>query len=74
MLDDSTLSSIFANIEDILLFNTVSGTDVYRLRLPLTSRNTSQALLSSLEDRQRACRLYVDQIGDISSHPFPFTM
>lgn len=45
VLDEKALTVIFANIEDILLFN--SG------------------FLSSLEDRQKACRLYVDQVGDI---------
>lgn len=45
MLDEKAQTVIFANIEDILLFNT--------------------SFLSSLEDRQKACRLYIDQIGDI---------
>lgn len=45
ILDEKALTVIFANIEDILLFNT--------------------GFLSSLEDRQKACRLYVDQVGDI---------
>jgi hypothetical protein len=30
-----------------------------------------QGLLSSLEDRQRACRLYIDRIGDILSAQLP---
>ncbi|KAL1409574.1 hypothetical protein Q8F55_003565 [Vanrija albida] len=45
ILDDKSLTVIFANVEDILMFN--SG------------------FLSSLDDRQKACRLYVDTIGDI---------
>lgn len=45
ILDEKALTVIFANIEDILLFNT--------------------GFLSSLEDRQKACRLYVDHVGDI---------
>lgn len=44
-LDDKAQKVIFANVEDILLFNT--------------------AFLSSLEERQKACRLYVDNVGDI---------
>lgn len=44
-MDDKALTVIFANIEDILLFNT--------------------GFLSSLEARQKSCRLYVDVIGDI---------
>ncbi|WWD16911.1 hypothetical protein CI109_101343 [Kwoniella shandongensis] len=45
ILDDKALTVIFANIEDILLFNT--------------------SFLSSLEGRQRSCRLYIDRIGDV---------
>lgn len=45
LLDEKAQTVVFANIEDILLFNT--------------------SFFSSLEDRQKACRLYVDQIGDI---------
>ncbi|WRT65306.1 uncharacterized protein IL334_002249 [Kwoniella shivajii] len=45
LLDEKSLDSIFANIEDILLFNT--------------------SFLSSLEDRQKSYRLYIDKIGDI---------
>ncbi|WVF66967.1 hypothetical protein IAT40_001710 [Kwoniella sp. CBS 6097] len=45
ILDDKSLNVVFANIEDILLFNT--------------------SFLSSLEDRQKSCRLYIDRIGDI---------
>ncbi|WWC98979.1 hypothetical protein V866_005873 [Kwoniella sp. B9012] len=45
LLDEKSLETIFANIEDILLFNT--------------------SFLSSLEDRQKSCRLYIDWIGDI---------
>lgn len=44
-MDEKALTVIFANIEDILLFNT--------------------GFLSSLEERQKSCRLYVDVIGDI---------
>ncbi|WWC87443.1 uncharacterized protein L201_002332 [Kwoniella dendrophila CBS 6074] len=45
LLDERSLETIFANIEDILLFNT--------------------SFLSSLEDRQKKCRLYIDRIGDV---------
>nr|XP_018264468.1 multidomain RhoGEF [Kwoniella dejecticola CBS 10117]OBR86626.1 multidomain RhoGEF [Kwoniella dejecticola CBS 10117] len=45
LLDEKSLEIIFANIEDILLFNT--------------------SFLSSLEDRQKSCRLYIDRIGDV---------
>ncbi|KAK8861200.1 hypothetical protein IAR55_002019 [Kwoniella newhampshirensis] len=45
LLDEKALTVIFANIEDILLFNT--------------------SFLSSLEERQKACRLYIDRIGDV---------
>ena len=45
LLGPKTISTIFANVEDILLTNTT--------------------FLSSLEERQRSCRLYMDTIGDI---------
>ncbi len=45
LLGSETISTIFANVEDILLTNTT--------------------FLSSLEERQRSCRLYIDTIGDI---------
>lgn len=45
ILDERALTVIFANVEDILMFNSF--------------------FLSALEDRQKACRLYVDVIGDI---------
>ncbi|KAK4688172.1 actin cytoskeleton-regulatory complex protein PAN1, partial [Tremellales sp. Uapishka_1] len=45
MLEEKALTVIFANIEDILLFNT--------------------GFLSSLEQRQKSCRLYIDVIGDV---------
>ncbi|TXT04229.1 hypothetical protein VHUM_04227 [Vanrija humicola] len=45
ILDEKSLTVIFANIEDILMFN--SG------------------FLSSLDDRQKESRLYIDTIGDI---------
>lgn len=47
ILDEKATTVIFANIEDILLFNT--------------------GFYSSLEDRQKSCRLYIDRIGDILS-------
>ena len=50
-LDDKALTVIFANVEDILLFNT--------------------GFLSSLEQRQKACRLYIDVIGDVLEEHAP---
>ncbi|KAH8829709.1 hypothetical protein DL96DRAFT_1669029 [Flagelloscypha sp. PMI_526] len=44
------ITVIFANIEDILLVNTL---------------NKKQTFMSDLEERQKDCRLYVDRIGDI---------
>ncbi|KAF8874204.1 hypothetical protein CPB84DRAFT_1967046 [Gymnopilus junonius] len=45
MLSPKEVTVVFANIEDLLLTNTV--------------------FVSSLEERQKDCRLYVDKIGDI---------
>ncbi|KIY46490.1 hypothetical protein FISHEDRAFT_75585 [Fistulina hepatica ATCC 64428] len=45
LLDRKAVAVVFANIEDILLANTV--------------------FLSSIEERQKDCRLYIDRIGDI---------
>ncbi|KAI6037369.1 hypothetical protein PISMIDRAFT_576971 [Pisolithus microcarpus 441] len=51
MLEEESTSTIFSNIEDILLTNT--------------------ALLSTLEERQRECRLYVDLAGDLLETRMP---
>lgn len=60
MLDEKSATVIFANIEDILLCNTVSllaARDIHKSRF--------QTFLSSLEERQKECRLYIDRIGDV---------
>lgn len=53
---------MFANIEDILLTNTVSLPSLHSVHV-LTAK--LQAFLSSLEKHQKECRLYIDKIGDI---------
>jgi actin cytoskeleton-regulatory complex protein PAN1 len=66
ILSHKEITVLFANIEDILLTNTVSlGT------LSPRCPNSLQAFLSSLEERQKECRLYVDKIGDILVSHFP---
>jgi actin cytoskeleton-regulatory complex protein PAN1 len=65
LLDDKATAVIFANIEDILLSNTVSASEMsFRAQLIVL-----KGFLSSLEQRQKDCRLYIDSIGDIlASH------
>lgn len=62
MLDPKAITVIFANVEDLLLTNTVS-----RLmnHLYLVPESVEKTFLSCLEERQKECRLYVDRIGDI---------
>ena len=62
ILDEKAITVIFANVEDILLTNTVRSRPSIRSSVVL---QFSQTLLSSLEERQKECRLYIDRIGDI---------
>jgi actin cytoskeleton-regulatory complex protein PAN1 len=62
LLDEKAITVIFANVEDILLTNTVRLSPCWQRPL---SKVIPQTFLSSLEDRQKECRLYVDRIGDI---------
>ncbi|KAI8974238.1 hypothetical protein BD414DRAFT_498547 [Trametes punicea] len=67
LLDEKARTVIFANVEDILLMNTVFYlTFVPRIYSGESDFGT-QAFLSSLEERQKECRLYIDKIGDILS-------
>jgi actin cytoskeleton-regulatory complex protein PAN1 len=64
LLDTKAITVIFANVEDILLTNTVmrrSWTFLY----DICADSGSKTFLSILEERQKDCRLYIDQIGDI---------
>jgi hypothetical protein len=61
LLDEKAVTVVFANVEDILLTNTVCG--VPADSQPLS--NEPQAFLSELEERQKECRLYIDNIGDL---------
>jgi hypothetical protein len=64
LLDTKAITVIFANVEDILLTNTVmrrSWTFLYDTYADCGSKT----FLSILEERQKDCRLYIDQIGDI---------
>ena len=64
MLSMKETTVIFANIEDLLLVNTVSYPSSSRLDKHHLQANL-QTFLSSLEERQKACRLYVDNVGDL---------
>ena len=61
-MSDKEITVVFANIEDILLTNTVSPPFSHSVHV-FNSR--VQAFLSSLEKHQKECRLYIDRIGDI---------
>jgi hypothetical protein len=61
-LSDKEITVVFANIEDILLTNTVSLPSLHSVRVFTAML---QAFLSSLEKHQKECRLYIDKIGDI---------
>jgi hypothetical protein len=62
LLDNKATTVIFANVEDILLTNTVGNSMLGYLGICLPR---AQTFLSSLEERQKECRLYIDKIGDI---------
>ena len=62
LLSSKEVTVIFANIEDILLTNTVSFFPSYPSQTEVLCFET---FLSVLEERQKECRLYMDQIGDI---------
>lgn len=62
MLDRKAITVVFANIEDILLTNTVSAAF---LLIVVIVKPLPQTFMSSLEERQKDCRLYIDRIGDI---------
>ena len=69
LLDEKAVKVVFANIEDILLTNTVRWyhrTTDYQL-----VNHYLQAFLSALEDRQKECRLYMDTVGDILRQHIP---
>jgi hypothetical protein len=68
-LDEQSTADIFSNIEDILLTNTV-GLDCVRCMLWLILF-PFKTFLSTLEERQRDCRLYVDHIGDLLERHMP---
>jgi hypothetical protein len=61
LLDQKAVTVIFANVEDILLTNTVST----EVNLSYKLSYAKQTFLSLLEERQKECRLYIDRIGDI---------
>lgn len=63
LLSRKEVTVVFANIEDILLTNTVSI--IYTTIRKIKGSISSQTFTSSLEERQKECRLYVDRIGDI---------
>ena len=67
MLSTKEITVVFANVEDLLLTNTVRYCYPCSLNVLLTSPSCggSQAFVSSLEERQKDCRLYIDKIGDI---------
>ncbi len=66
MLSTKEITVVFANVEDLLLTNTVRYCYSCSLNDLLTSPSCgSQAFVSSLEERQKDCRLYIDKIGDI---------
>lgn len=57
------MTVIFANVEDILLSNTVRISLICFFSMLM--KWSWKAFLSSLEERQKECRLYIDRIGDI---------
>jgi hypothetical protein len=68
LLSQKEVTVVFANIEDLLLVNTVRYLLICNFSTCLSFR---QAFLSSLEDRQKECRLYVDKIGDTLLNHIP---
>ena len=63
LLDEKAVKVVFANIEDILLTNTVRWN--HRTPKDQLVNHSLQAFLSALEERQKQCRLYMDTVGDI---------
>jgi actin cytoskeleton-regulatory complex protein PAN1 len=61
LLDEKAITVVFANVEDILLTNTVCCHSFE----PSLFLSILQAFLSQLEERQKECRLYIDNIGDL---------
>lgn len=68
LMDSKAVTVVFANIEDILLTNTVMQ---YVSALLSKTNHFLQTFMSSLEERQKECRLYVDRIGDILQAHIP---
>lgn len=64
MLTEKELDGVFANIEEILLCNTVRNCIASLIRLSWCSFPL-QTFLSSLEDRQKESRLYIDTVADL---------
>jgi hypothetical protein len=63
-LSDKPRAVIFANIEEILFFNTVCP--LPRPLIPPSAYYLAlQVFLSELEERQRQSRLYINTIGDV---------
>lgn len=69
VLDEKATAMIFLNIEDILLTNTVRVIAFLGLIRDLSY--FLKSFLSTLEERQRDCRLYVDRIGDLLEKHMP---
>lgn len=65
LLDRKAITVIFANIEDILLSNIVREQVCNRWIATDFLSYYMQTFMSSLEERQKECRLYIDRIGDI---------
>ncbi len=63
LLDEKARTVVFANVEDILLMNTVCVS--FPCEYSISHLTFKQTFLSSLEERQKDCRLYIDRIGDI---------
>jgi hypothetical protein len=68
LLSTKEITVVFANIEDLLLTNTVC---LLRTHYSSRSDDCLQGFVSSLEERQKDCRLYVDRIGDILFNHLP---
>jgi hypothetical protein len=64
LLDTKAITVIFANVEDLLMTNTVIDYILCRIHVDIWCKT----FLSCLEVRQKECRLYIDQIGDILRH------
>lgn len=69
LLDEKAVKVVFANIEDILLTNTVRW--CHRTADDYLMNHSLQAFLSALEERQKECRLYMDTVGDILRQHIP---